>query len=202
MISRRVRFSWLPLPEGKCLPHLGAEAPLPLNASIRPMRLRMIPEFARPPRPQRPALLVGRELVPVVALVAVELAVGELGAGQQVLDELKGFCKLLVTLHHGAAIRLLELGVDGLFDQLPQEHEDHPRRCAIGNNLGLVGARGDVVGHGAYGVGVAGVSAMAAGVVMDGRSEGSLNILHHSLSLTRHGEGAARVVPWSATTAS
>ena len=67
-------------------------------------------------------------------------------------------------------------------------------------------ARGGVVGHGAYGMGVAGVSggvgAMAAAGVMDGRGEGSLNILHHSLSLTRHGKGAARVMPGGASTAS
>lgn len=70
--------------------------------------------------------------------------------------------------------------------------------------------RADVVGHGAYGMGVGvagvggGVGAMAAAGVMDGRGEGSLNNWHHSLrlSLTRHGKGAARVVPGGASTAS
>jgi hypothetical protein len=80
--------------------------------------------------------------VPVATLVAVELAVWELGAGQQMLDERKGLIKLRIALHHGATIRLLEVWVDGLLDEFAQEHEHHASRRAVGDNLGLVPRRG------------------------------------------------------------
>ncbi len=53
------------------------------------------------------------------------------------LHKLEGFCELLVTPCHGAEV-LWRLRVYRRLEERPQEHQSHPRRRAIGDDLGLV----------------------------------------------------------------
>jgi hypothetical protein len=132
----------------------------------------------RPPaHPLRPVLLVRRKAMAGAALVAVELAVGELRARQEVLDDLQRRHEGPVAAGHGAAIALLGLVPDReLLEELAKEQEDHTRRSAVFGDLVLVRAWRNI-GDAHGGLLVAGVRAMVVSGAA-GRDECPPDIVH------------------------
>lgn len=132
-LGRRIRFpiGVLP-PDGECLPHLGAETPFSLKRGW----------MGPPSRPLLPVLLVGRDLMPVAALVTVKDAPPEkVGTRQQMLDKGERFSKMLATFPHGAGIALPGLVAPWRLDQIAHKHQYHARGSPAGDYLVIIPAK-------------------------------------------------------------
>lgn len=129
----RIRFpiGVLP-PDGECLPHLGAETPFALKRGW----------MGPPSGPLLPVFLVGRDLVPVAALVTVKDAAPEkVGANQQMLDKGKRLSKMLATFPHWTGIALPGLVTAWGLDQIAHKHQYHARGSPAGDYLVIIPAK-------------------------------------------------------------